>query len=178
MDVRLGGGRTFLAGADGWREPSLTQFRTAAGSRRSLVAGAIAVAIMLAGCGSEPSDEDQVRAVVADVRRAFEANDVAALCDITTKDAQRHVGYAGHQPPEGCARDMRQFVAMVRKSTGGEGPAEPTVERVTIRGDRATAVVDAGEGALARLPLVREGGTWKLDALYGGMPAGRQEDKF
>ena len=147
-----------------------------------VVVPAVTAALVLfgaAGCGDGvESDEEQIRGVFAEVQEAFAARDYDALCSATTVAAQRHVGYAGHEPPETCRRDMRQLVTMVRENPAGPAGVRPRLVSVEVDGDRALAVMQVGAAAPTRLPFAKEDGDWKADAMYGGIPAGKQQDKF
>ena len=141
------------------------------------IAALAVVSLSLASCGAG-TDEEQIRAVMDDAGQALEDRDPDGLCDVTTSDAQRHVGYAGHPPTEACPRAMHAFIGMMRKHAVPRGLERPVVKRIVVEGDRATAVVAVSGGGLTRVPLAKHDGNWKLDALYGGAPGGAQKDKF
>lgn len=146
-------------------------------ARLAVVALALGGVAVGAGCGGG-DDSGRIRDVVVEVQRAFAENDYEAICAATTRAAQRHVGHAGHGSPATCRRGMRGFVEMVKENPVARGSGPPRVRSVNVDGDRGVAVVVLPNGAATRLPMAEEDGRWKLDAVYGGMPAGRQQDKY
>lgn len=144
-------------------------------STLAVVTALAAMAAGVAGCGS--SDEDQVRGVFADLQDAFVARDYDELCAVTTADAQNHIGQIGHEPPSGnCKLEMRRLVGMARANP--VEPAMPQIVRLSVDGDRATAIIATKTGSQTRVPFAKEDGDWKVDALYGGVPASEQADKY
>lgn len=140
-----------------------------------MVVALATVSCIVGACGA--SDEDRIRDTFADLQDAFAARDYDELCTVTTAAAQRHVGQLGHEPPSGnCKREMRRFVGMARSEP--VEPARPRIVEVVMDGERATAVIVAGGTSRARVPFVKDGDDWKVDALYGGVPAAQQPDKF
>jgi ketosteroid isomerase-like protein len=106
----------------------------------------------LAGCGdSGPSDEQQIRAALAEFERATAARDYQALCDRvlapelieTVKqiglpcELALQKGFEDVQNPRltvGTVKvDDDTATAEVRSSAAGESPSEDTVELVKIR---------------------------------------------
>jgi hypothetical protein len=129
--------------------------------RRSLAALAL-LAIALPGCGGRtPSDEEQIRDVLATFARSVEKRDYQRLCDDVFApkllDGLRGIGL----PCEVALRNSLGEVQDPRLTVGG----------VTVRGDRATAEVrTSAEGQAPssdRLELQRVDGTWKVSALSG-----------
>lgn len=123
------------------------------------------------GCAGG-NDEAAIRAAVESTQRAFDRGDAGAVCRSLTRAARRHVTLAAHDPPTTCPRDLRLIQQGIRRASGGG--IQTTARRVTdvrVDGDRATATVQFGEHASGAVPLAREAGQWKVDALYGGMPA-------
>ncbi len=150
---------------------------------RLVVAAIASVGLALGGCGgddrSPEADRQEIRDVVREVQADFAAGDLAAVCESLTKDAQRHIGDAEHDPPTTCDRDIRLFAGGVSKGSGAVRPGSRSIERIAVDGDRATATVSlGGRDAASDVPLAREDGEWKVDGLYGGMPAGRQRDNY
>jgi len=156
--------------------------RVARAVGRKTIVAAIAVAAITAlatGCGGDGgSDEDQIRTAVEDVQQAFADNDLEAACDRMTKAAQQHVGSIGHDPPAGCVKDLQAFAGFLKKGRTGAPNAHPAVTAVDIQGDRATARLRLGDAPPSEIPLRKDDGQWKLNALWGDLPAERQEDKY
>lgn len=137
-------------------------------------------AVSSCGGGSDPSP---VAAAVLEVQDAFADKEMKRACAKVTTSVGRHVGRAGHDPPKGCSRDLAGLAEMFAQ---GERMAEPKsrpsreppeVDDFIISGRRATATLTGANGSVARVPLARRSGEWKLDALYGGVPARRQLSK-
>lgn len=144
---------------------------------KAVIVSFATLAIAAAGCGSSSSssDEDRINGVFGDLQDAMAARDYDGLCAATTTDAHHQAGQLGHKKEATCQRDMRQLVAMVRNAPVTVAP--PKIVRLKIDGGRAIAVVVAGRSR-TRVPFAKEDGDWKVDALYGGIPAGKQPDKF
>lgn len=133
------------------------------------------MALGAASCGG--GAEDDARAAISALQKAFADGDREAICAALTRDAQRHVGGMGHDGdagprPEDCAEDLPIFSDNVKEIVARD------VVDVRVEGRRAIATVEFGEGATGEVPLAREGGEWKVDALYGGVSAKDQEDSY
>jgi hypothetical protein len=135
------------------------------------------VSLPLTGCGQK-SDEEQIRDVAGELQSALEDGRLADACSLLTPDARTQVIGIGHGTDGTCPGDLRTVVEGIREAKGGNGGGAPAVASVTVRRDRATATLDMGDGTRLRVPLARRGEQWRVDALYGGIPAGRQEDRF
>lgn len=107
---------------------------------------AVAAALVMGGCGgSDPSDQDQVRATVAHYAAAVGGDDPGRVCDLI-------VAADGKRPPEQC-RD--------RVARGRLQPLGPVrVRAVRVRGASAVAALDGGE----RIQLRRVGDAWRIVA--------------
>ena len=114
----------------------------------------VLAACALAGCGdSGPSDEEQVRATLAEFQRATEARDYRALCERvfspklveTVKqiglpcEVALEKGFEDVESPRLTvgAIDVRDDTATaeVRSSAQGESPSQDTVELVRVGDD-------------------------------------------
>ena len=123
------------------------------------------VACALAGCGdSGPSDEQQIRATLAEFQRATAARDYQALCEqvFAPKLVQtvEQIGLpceAALQKGFAEVRDPRLTVgtiavkadsasAQVRSSAAGEEPSEDTVELVFVNGSWRIASLGGSGG--------------------------------
>ena len=119
--------------------------------RRALAAAALAAAL-LAGCGSGPSAQEQVRSTLDELGRAISAKDYQALCDkvFAPKLVEKltQVGlpceiamqrsFEDVQNPRltigkiTVAKDEKSASAEVRTSASGQSPSQDTVELVPV----------------------------------------------
>jgi hypothetical protein len=144
-----------------------------------VVAVALAAVTAMSGCGSDPgSDRDQIRAVLADVQEGYDDGDLARVCDGLTAAARRHVISVAHEATGTCARNLRIVQRAIAAKRGQPPAVTRKVVGIRISGDTATATLDFGGGSSGEVPLSREDGKWKVNGLYGGLPAQRQTDKF
>jgi hypothetical protein len=126
--------------------------------RRPLVALA-AAALALGGCGSGPSDEQQVRATVLAFGRATAAKDYRRLCDrLLAPRLVAEIRSSG-LPCE----------AALQKGLGNVEDPKLTLGRITVDGDSATA--DGRTSARGQPPsrdklkLTKVGGRWRIASL-------------
>ena len=124
------------------------------------------VACALAGCGdSGPSDEQQIRATLAEFQRATAERDYQALCDDvfapklieTVKqiglpcEVALPKGFEGVRDPRltvgAIAIHDDQATAQVRSSASGEAPSEDTVDLVRVNGSWRIASLGGGGAA-------------------------------
>ena len=126
--------------------------------RRPLVA-LVAAALALGGCGSGPSDADQVRSAVLAFGRATAAKDYQRLCDeLLAPRLVDEIKQAG-LPCE----------AALQKGLGDVKDPKLTLGRVAVEGDSATADVRTSargqQPARATLKLTKVGGRWRIASL-------------
>lgn len=139
----------------------------------------LATAVVLSSCGGErQSDRQAIRSTVTSLQGALAEGDLAAACSELTEDAQRHVGDAGHDPPTTCERDLLLIYRSLEKGEGLREPARRKIASIAIDGDRAQVTVTANGGPAFAVPVAHEDGDWKVDALYGDIPGGSQDDNF
>lgn len=128
------------------------------------VLGIAVVAAVAGGCGGRtPSDEEQVRDVLATFARAVEGRDYQRLCEDVFAPklltGLRSIGL----PCE----------VALRNSLGEVQEPRLTVGRVAIKGDAATAEIRTSasgqDPSSDTLELARVDGSWKVSAL-GGSP--------
>ena len=120
--------------------------------RRALAAAALAGAAAMAGCGSGPSDQEQVRTTMDEFGRAISAKDYQALCDevFAPKLVEKltQVGlpceiamqraFEDIQNPRltigkiSVAKDEKRATAEVRTSASGQTPSQDDIELVPV----------------------------------------------
>jgi hypothetical protein len=126
--------------------------------RRPLVALA-AAALGLGGCGSGPSDAEQVRSAVLAFGRAAAAKDYQRLCDRLLAPRLLEKVKAVGLPCE----------VALHKGLGDVRDPKLTIGRIAVHGDSATADIrtSARGQAPARvtLKLTKVGGSWKIASL-------------
>ena len=123
----------------------------------------------LAGCGGGPTDEQQVRDVLADFGRATAARDYDALCErILAPSLIEDVKEIGLP----CEIALQNSLGQV------ENP-RLTVGRVRVEGSKASAEVrssaDNQEPSRDIVELVREEGEWRIARLAGAAPPAPNE---
>ena len=124
--------------------------------RRPFVA---ALAVVLCGCGGEPSDAERVHEVVEAFGRASAAKDYQRLCDdLLAPKLVDEVESAGLP----CEVALKQGLGEV-------SAPRLTIGKITVSGDSATADVQssaAGEQpSRDTLQLVRVGESWRIASL-------------
>jgi hypothetical protein len=134
------------------------------------------------GGGAGSDAEDEIETAVRDVQRAFAAGNTDRVCALISAAARKHIRAMGHdvnpQASEPCYFDLYMFIEGVEKSPTWRERTAREIGDIEVEGDRATATVRFEDGQTASLPLVHEEGRWRVDALYGGIPAGRQRDSY
>ena len=152
--------------------------------RRVATAAAIGVlGCWLGACGGADegggsADQEQIEIAVRDVQRAFAAQDTERVCALLSRDGRKQIAAMGHGSEGPCYFDLYMFIEGVRKAPDWRKRTAREVRDVAIDGNRATATVVFEDGQTSNLPLVRERGAWRVDALYGGIPAAEQEDNY
>ena len=112
---------------------------------RTIIVIALGCAAALPGCGT--SDEDEVRAVAQEFRRALQADDGARACRLLTASAKR-------QLQGGCP----QRVLMV-------DPGDPAADgALTLREDRASLATQSG-GRTRAIAFIETDDGWRLENL-------------
>ena len=154
---------------------------------RSVRLGALLAALCLlaggvASCGGDgdgaSGDEQEIETAVRDLQRAFAAENAERVCALLSTAARKHVEGMGHGTEGPCYFDLFMFVEGVQKTPGWRDETTREIGDVVVDGKRATATVEFEDGQTANLPLVHERGRWRVDALWGGIPAGQQEDRY
>jgi hypothetical protein len=123
-----------------------------------LAAAVLTLAASAAGCGRQ-SAEDQVRAKLDDFAKATAAKDYHRLCtDVLAKQLVQKAQAAG-------------LSCEVALETGLKGVQSPKVQvqKVTVKGDSATAVVHTTAGnqdaSTDTLQLARQGSDWRVSSV-------------
>jgi hypothetical protein len=131
--------------------------------RRVLASSLSLLALLAAGCGGRtPSDEEQIRDVLASFSKAVEGRDYQKLCD----------DVFAPKLLEGIKGIGLPCEVALRNSLGEVQDPRLTVGAVGVKGDKATAEVrTSAEGqppSSDTLELQRVDGKWKVSALSGG----------
>ncbi len=111
--------------------------------RTIAITALVAMSLGLVACGGE-SDEDQVKEVANQL-----ANTDEKVCDKATAKFLKAVGGSKEQ----CSKSARD----------DDGSTKPKVGKITVNGDKATAVLSA-DGSKATFLLIKDGDDWKLDS--------------
>jgi hypothetical protein len=138
-------------------------------------------AALLASCsGSEKvsGGPQEIEAAVRDLQRAFAAEDTDRVCGLLSTAARRHVEAMGHGSEGPCYFDLYMLIEGVQKSPSWRQRVAREVSDIHIEDDRATATVQFEDGQTASLPFVYERDQWRVDALFGGIPAAQQKDHY
>lgn len=131
--------------------------------------GSVLCAAAIAGCGAGPSDEEQVREVLADFGRATAAKDYDVLCDRILAPS--------------LIEDLKRIglpceIALGNALADVESP-RITVGRVRVDGDKASAEVRstaAGqEPSSDIIELVKVEDAWRISQLAGASPPSPNE---
>jgi hypothetical protein len=137
----------------------------------------VVILAIVAGCGGEAGEDDRdaVLAVMEDARAALVDGDAETACGLLTPHArERTLEYQVDFLPEGTPvpterRGVPQtceeiFVAVRRLDPSSvEDAAGARFSVESIDGDRASVVLDAGEGATVDFALVKTGDGWRID---------------
>ena len=133
--------------------------RPVGGVKRVTVAAALACAL-LGGCGDQgPTDEEQVRGVVAAFGRATAAKDYEAMCDrLLATDLVQKVTQIG-LPCE----------VALRRGLGDVEDPQLSIGKITIQGEKATVAVRTSAAGQRPsedvLDLVKVSGRWRISSL-------------
>jgi hypothetical protein len=129
---------------------------------------AAAAALLLAGCGSSgPTDRQQIETSLVTYYKAFGSGDTGGACNELSKETKTQLEKAGR------GKDCTEILdaALKRPDYAAIAPKlkDTRVTKITIAGDKATAVVlvpgvkDNGAlGARTTVPLLKEDGAWKI----------------
>jgi hypothetical protein len=122
--------------------------------------------LALAGCSSNPPDED-VSAVTRELQRSWRAGDLERVCDRMTANAIEMAGYSGHRQPTTCERALRPFLKAAGHDEDPQSePDGPRVVDAKVDDGRTTVKVRASDGSTADATFVADDGRWKLDSMF------------
>ena len=125
-------------------------------------------ALVVAGCGSQ-SPKDSVKSTVRSYVEGLGSQDGKKVCD------QLAPSVANQVKQRGGAKDCATAIDNFEKSATGKAVApafkSATVSTVTVKGDKAAAVVSvkvAGQEANTTVPLEKVNGKWRITAAAEG----------
>jgi hypothetical protein len=111
------------------------------------------------------SEREQARAAVENLYSAIRDGDAQQVCDSLTTAGQKQVAAGGlGGKSDTCADAFQKFLDAAERQGGLNLTLKAKVEKVRIDGDKAVATVSfGGPGRTGPVPLVRQGGEWKVD---------------
>lgn len=147
----------------------------------------LVLAVGVAGCGdsddgdkagnakaassstARSGDEARVADLITGLRDIYIKSDGDAFCAALTPDGRKEVttlvpGAYSNIKAKDCAGIVKEFSGKV--VSGGQKQRPVDVRRVTVKGDKATAVITGGLAGVRRVVPFRfekTGGEWKLD---------------
>jgi hypothetical protein len=136
----------------------------------------LSAALVLASCGgSDDSGQDtverggserqQARAAVDRLYDAMKQGDADGVCAQLSTRARKQIASGGlGSTAASCEASFQRFLDAAEKSGGLDLTLEAEVQTVRVDGDKATAKVTFGKDMRGDIPLVKEGGEWKLEA--------------
>jgi hypothetical protein len=127
--------------------------------RRAALVCALAAAALAGGCG-RGGDSAKVSAAAQSYVAAFTAHDAAATCRAMTESSQERVAEFAREHMHLRGATCAKAVALLPPADAGA-----KVGTVKVSGSHATASVDGFDRPLA---LVREDGTWRVQATPSG----------
>jgi hypothetical protein len=137
----------------------------------------VTCSVLLGSCGGT-ADEQDIRGIAKQAQQAFEDRRLANVCELLTPTARRQVIGIGHGTIGACRIDLHTVMEGVRAARHGGVDGAPQIRGVAIDGDHAWVTMTLGGSRPLRVPFARHDGEWRIDALYGGVPAAQQEDRF
>lgn len=142
----------------------------------------ILLALSLAACGGDDagststgtqatapasggSERERARAAVESLYSAIRDGDAEEVCDSLTEAGQRQVAAGGlGGKSDSCADAFQKFLDAAERQGGLNLTLKAKVEKVRVDGDKAVATVSfGGPGRTGPVPLVKQGGEWKVD---------------
>lgn len=120
------------------------------------------------------SDQDQIRALVANVQQAFKDGDGQAVCNSLAMVGQRDLAYYGRLTnlPGSCAEIAASIAKRNQALQDKQPPAH--VLKVQVNGNKAVALIRLSDSPPARQRYTKINGTWKIQSFRIGEAAGGQ----
>jgi hypothetical protein len=111
--------------------------------------------------GEPASDENQIKALVANVSKAMKASDGDTVCASFTDAGRRDFLAYGETIgfPGGCPKVI-DGIARYNKQAGLDKTPDPKVVTVRVRGNQATALIRPAGGAPLRQRFTKADGQW------------------
>lgn len=125
----------------------------------------LALALSTAGCGGDGQASDDPATAVHALQSAFASRNLGAICRRMTPAAHKEVGSVAHGVPTTCRADLQRAFGVIER--GGPWGRKPAIVRIDEDGDRATVVLTNRDGWRGEVPMVEQGGVWKLAAFFG-----------
>ena len=91
------------------------------------------------------------------------------VCALVARDARKQAGEVAHGVPTTCPRDMRRAFGLIAKGGGWLEGDKPRVVEASSKSTTAAVTLAADEW-MARVPFVKEAGSWKLAGFFGLAP--------
>lgn len=121
--------------------------------------------IQRTGQEASVAEREAASTVVLAYLRAGAAEDRAAQCSYLAAEAARpleRIGAAGTEGSgTGCPQGLDQLLKLAPKAAHGAAPAG-AVGSLRVEGDRGFALFHGKDGLDYMMPLVKEGGEWKI----------------
>jgi hypothetical protein len=137
-------------------------------SRRA-AAVAAALALLIAGCGESgaPTDREQIKNTLLTYYKAFGKGDTESACNELSEVTKTQLEKAGSG--KDCTEILDAALKRPDYAEIASKLAGTRVESITVVHDKATAAVlvpgvkeNGALGARTNVPLVKEGGAWKI----------------
>jgi hypothetical protein len=133
-----------------------------------LVLVAVVLAALLAGCGSSgPTDRQQIETALLTYYRAFGKGDTGGACNELAKDTKAALEKAGRG--KDCTEILDAALKRPDYAAIASKLQKARVTKITIANDKASAAVlipgvktNGALGARTNVPLLKEGGAWKI----------------
>lgn len=133
------------------------------------VALALVLALVLAGCGESggPTDREQIKSTLLTYYKAFGKGDSAAACGQLSSVTKTQLEKAGRG--KSCTEILTAALKRPDYAQIAAKLGQTRVTSITVVRDKATAAVlvpgvkeNGALGARTNVPLVKEGGAWKI----------------
>lgn len=112
--------------------------------------------------GQAVSDEQAVKAAVREMQDGLYAGSGARVCGSLTQNARKKTATASGGK-QSCEQRMEPLAEAFKESRAKGETIRPKVVKVSVKGNRGNAKMQEGHGQPYLVPVVREGGDWKLN---------------